>query len=174
MGRPWGPCPQAWCGAGAGWPGKDIDEDLTGSIPQLSVGVDAPEQRLPQGLGRVGPQLPPGSGQRQHSSADGLLLWDPVGMGARVRVCTVPCTYPPWAMHTPCRESPGFQGGPHRDALCAHSTPLRNGWAMSGSEGPLPAQGAQVGAASAFMDLSPQGAQKGWLGQGLGWSRVCT
>ena len=83
MGWPWGPCPQAWRGVGAGRPGKDIDEDLTGSIPQLSVGVDAPEQWLSQGLGRVGPQLPAGSGEGQHGSADSLLLGDPVGVGAR-------------------------------------------------------------------------------------------
>lgn len=87
MGWPWGPGPQAWRGVGAGRPGKDIDEDLTGSIPQLSVGVDAPEQGLSQGLGRVGPQLPAGSGQGQHGSADSLLLWDPVGVEPGQGVC---------------------------------------------------------------------------------------
>ena len=42
---------------------------------------------------------------------------------------------------------------------------------MSESEGPLPAQGAQVGTASAFMDLSPQGAQKG-SPRGWEWKRL--
>lgn len=45
-GRPWGRHR-----AGAGRLGKDIDEDLTGEVPELGVGVDTPEQRLPQGLG---------------------------------------------------------------------------------------------------------------------------
>ena len=212
MGWPWGPCPQAWRGVGAGRPGKDIDEDLTGSIPQLSVGVDAPEQWLSQGLGRVGPQLPAGSGEGQHGSADSLLLGDPVGVGARSGcvlltvsfsgtlwggarsgcvLLTVSFSETLWGgarsgcvlllaptHHGPCTHSAeraqGSRVGPHGDALSSHSTPLRDRWVMSGSEGPLPAQGAHVGTASAFMDLSPQGAQKGWLGWGLGWSRVGT
>lgn len=174
MGRPWGPCPKAWCGAGAGWLGKDINEDLTGSIPQLSVGVDAPEQRLPQGLGRVGPQLPPGSGQRQHSSADGLLLWDPVGMGARVRVCAVPCTYPPWAMHTQCRESPGFQGGPPQGCPLRpqHSAKKRVGHVRV--RGPPPCPGSSGGRGICFHGPECPGSTEGLAGRGPGWSRVCT
>lgn len=45
----------SWHGAGAGQLGKDIDEDLTGGVPKLSIGVDTLEQRLPQWLRRVGP-----------------------------------------------------------------------------------------------------------------------
>ena len=44
-----------WSRAGAGWLGKDIDEDLTGRVPKLGVVIDALEQRLPQWLRRVVP-----------------------------------------------------------------------------------------------------------------------
>ena len=166
MGRLWGPCPQAWHGAGVGWPGKDIDEDLTGSIPQLSVGVDTPEQRLPQGLSRVGPQLPAGSGQGQHGSADGLLLWDPVGMGARVRVCAAPCAYPPWAMYTQCRENPGFEGGPPRGCPLhsQHSTKKRVGHVRV--RGPPPCPGSPGGHCICFHGPESPGSTEGLVGGG--------
>lgn len=70
-----------WHRAGAGWLGKDIDEDLTGGVPELGVGIDMLEQRLPQWLRRVVPQVAPGPGQREHGPADGLFLWGPVRNG---------------------------------------------------------------------------------------------
>lgn len=45
IGQPWGQHR-----AGPSWLGKDIDEDLTGEVPELGIGMDTLEQRLPQWL----------------------------------------------------------------------------------------------------------------------------
>lgn len=61
--------------------GKDIDEDLTGDVPQLRVGMHTFEQRLPQWLRRVSPQVPSDPGPWKHSSAHRFLLQGPVREG---------------------------------------------------------------------------------------------
>lgn len=68
----------SWHGDGRGWLGKDIDEDLTGDVPQLGVGMDTLEQRLPQWLRGVCPQVAPGAGQGKHGPVNCLLFWGPV------------------------------------------------------------------------------------------------
>lgn len=71
------PCPVTPApGAQRLW--EDIHEDLTGHVPQLRVGVDSLQQRLPQRLGAVRPQVAPGPGPGEHGSADGVLLRGPV------------------------------------------------------------------------------------------------
>lgn len=101
--------------------GKDINEDLTvGSILQLSVGVDV--GAAAQGLGRVGPQLPPGSGHRQHGSADSSPSLGSCGDGGQGQGVRCSLYLPTMGAHMVQREPRVPGGGPHRDALRPAST----------------------------------------------------
>lgn len=165
-----------------GWLGKDIDEDLTGDVPQLSVGMDTLEQRLPQWLRRVRPQVAPGPGQGERGPVNCFLFWGPVRdrgwcegpphLDSAPAASLVPS--PPAFVWHSGKGDVGSSVGPHGDALCAHSTqrghrslPPTPRVAVGGSKGCLPAWGGQVDTSPASMaSPQPSGNAEGLVGAG--------
>lgn len=139
------------------------------------------EQRLPQWLRRMCPQVASGPGQGEHGSVNCLLFWGPVrDRGwcegpSSPSLC--PCCSPPYLpmCGTVGREMQApVWVGPRGDTLCAHSTQWGHRSlsptprvAVGGSEGRLPAWGGQVDTSLASMaSLQPLGNAEGLVGAG--------